>query len=499
MQFSSSHTTPDLARLVVGARHGLFAQIVDSLMLGKQFLALTGPPGVGKTGMAVAFHGELAQRAVRVQMVNSDGGNSIRLSTIIAQLLGKPEGDVGADDIEWLFGAMTERELPDERQVVIIDDAELLHSDVFRYLRLLSIVAMERMPQIVFVGDPSFWDTADQPARAGFQDLITARWELEPLSLDEMRAVVERLVSVPGRADRLVFDESALGSVVQRSDGLIGRAVALLAEGEAIASAREQPEVNAAVIDAAAGRLDWWAAARPGRADRAPQPQPKQGSTATKQASEHSSAPLEPEAGVVSIETPLAPVVAVLYRPRRVKNIALLAGVAVVVASFGTAIYWWEPLGSDYKWTWARTALGYREPVEGASADAAIIVRLAPLMIWPSAQVSIDAIDDPATASSEVSDIIVPPELAPSQTGDGAPALVDAPLSANVGASGASQVPNVVARTPGQNTRWRTAAHRAGTAPIYGPFGGVSGWAPPVSVSRSNPGTWLFAPNSNGN
>jgi hypothetical protein len=118
-------------------------------------------------------------------------------------------------------------------------------------------------------------------------------------------------------------------------------------------------------------------------------------------------------------------------------------------------------------------------------------------MIWPGAQVSIDAIEDPVTASSEASDIIVPSELAPPQTRDGTPAPADAPLSANVGASGAPQAPNVVARTPGQNSLWRTAAQK--TAPVYGPFGGASGQAPPLGVSRSNPGTWLFTPNSNGN
>ena len=73
---------------------------------------------------------------------------------------------------------MTEREAPDAGLVLIVDDAEQLLPDAIGYLRLLASVAMERMPQIVFVGDPSFWDIADQAAQAGFSDLITARFEL---------------------------------------------------------------------------------------------------------------------------------------------------------------------------------------------------------------------------------------------------------------------------------------------------------------------------------
>ena len=77
-----------------------------------------------------------------------------------------------------LFDLMTEREAPDAGLVLIVDDAEQLLPDAIGYLRLLASVAMERMPQIVFVGDPSFWDIADQAAQAGFSDLITARFEV---------------------------------------------------------------------------------------------------------------------------------------------------------------------------------------------------------------------------------------------------------------------------------------------------------------------------------
>jgi hypothetical protein len=73
--------------------------------------------------------------------------------------------------------------------VLIIDDAELLLSDAIAYLRLLASIAMQRMPQIVFVGDPSFWDVAARTA--GFTELITARFELAPLSRKQMRGAAE--------------------------------------------------------------------------------------------------------------------------------------------------------------------------------------------------------------------------------------------------------------------------------------------------------------------
>jgi hypothetical protein len=220
------------AGVLASTRGRALEEIVDSLMQGTQFVALTGSPGAGKTVMATAIHQELCTRSVSVRWVDGRGGSSIPLRVIISRVLGKPETDVGADDIEELFDAMTEREAAHGRLALIIDDAERLLPDAVGYLRLLASVAMDRMPQIVFVGDPSFWDVAAKAA--GFEKLITARFELASPSA----AVIHN----QGAAERLV----------RPSDGLVGR------RGSLIAALRASGAIGLrAALDLARNNLHW--------------------------------------------------------------------------------------------------------------------------------------------------------------------------------------------------------------------------------------------------
>ena len=316
----------ELGRLVlVGARRKLLAEIVDSLMQGTQFLALTGAPGVGKTTMAAAIHEELNQHSVLVRRIDGCHGTGIHLRTIMSQFLDKPEADVGADDVERLFNVMTERETPDERLALIIDDAERLLPDALAYLRLLVSVALERMPQIVFIGAPSFWDIADQLTEAGFKDLITARFVLEP----------------PRHTPRSALDRGAL---------------------DAIATERDQTQVTAAVVDAAAARLE--------------------GGTTSPVADG-----LVPrlELGFEAATTPalvrdvpiLVPELSTLRPDRSVARITSAA--AVLVGAIGVTTYWLAPFGIDRIWTEGRAAVAHwagAEVASPSSPDATIQVRL---------------------------------------------------------------------------------------------------------------------------
>ncbi len=212
----------DPSRVVMIPRHRrLLAEIVDSLMEGTQFVVLTGARGVGKTAVAQAIYEELTQRWVRVKWVDGGEGRGIRLRTIMSQLLGKREADVDTADVERVFDAMTEREDPGERLVLIIDDAEQLLPDALGYLRLLASVAIERMPQVLFVGDPSFWNIADRAAQAGFADLIEARFELGTSTPEEAGAVAARVAASHGR----LLAAGVRDAPAQQSEGLPGRLI----------------------------------------------------------------------------------------------------------------------------------------------------------------------------------------------------------------------------------------------------------------------------------
>ena len=78
-----------------------------------------------------------------------------------------------------------------QRLVIIVDDAELVHTEVFAYLRLLMSIGIEPMPQFLFVGDPSFSYRTAEAAYANVRDLITAWVDLEPLTSAESREFAE--------------------------------------------------------------------------------------------------------------------------------------------------------------------------------------------------------------------------------------------------------------------------------------------------------------------
>jgi type II secretory pathway predicted ATPase ExeA len=215
-------------------RRGLLDEIVNSLMRGTQFVALTGVRGAGKTAMAAAVCQELSSRSVGVRCVDG-GGGGIPLRAIMSRVLGKSESDIGAEDIERLFDAMTDRETGDEKLVLIIDDAERLLPDAIGYLRLLASVTMQRMPQIVFIGEPSFWDIAI--GTAGFTELIMARFELPQPSQQEKRLAAEQNLSALG-------PEVAQSAVKHRSS-VVALLVSLVASIRAMTANRHGSRASA--------------------------------------------------------------------------------------------------------------------------------------------------------------------------------------------------------------------------------------------------------------
>ena len=329
IETATAGKTADPARFIVVSRHEVLARLVDALMRGASFLALTGLPGVGKTTMATAVQELLAARAVAALRIGRGNNGAIRLRTLAAQLLGKPEDAVDDGDAERLFDIMTTHGSSDRRLVIIVDDAQLVHTEVLAYLRLLIGLGIEPVPQFLFVGNSSFWRRAAEAAHANVRDLITDWVDLEPLTPAESREFAELLLRSAGPATGAALDRAALDELVRAGHGLIGRLVSLLA-----GAAAPPDDVPREVV----------ADPRPDDATAVPS-----GETDDVSRSEHDAG--RPSRVVTPAHDRLVPeVAAALFgsrfpehgssRPRRVPVFAGVAGVLMLVGLVGAVANW---------------------------------------------------------------------------------------------------------------------------------------------------------------
>ena len=244
-----AHSSPiqalDPASFIVRARYELLGLLVECVLQGERFLALSGAPGSGKSVMARAIHDELLSRSVTVFPIERGESDNIGSRSIICQLLHKPEAEFQPDDVETLFDTLATDGDHGQRRAIIIDDAERLRPDALQYLRLVSNMIPEQMPPVVFVGHSSFWDVPEQPGSSDAHDLITCRMELERLSDEEAHAFISE--KLPDAAHPWL-DDATRKALVRHAGGSIGRLAALLT------AAQDTPGGRQTVINPADGQ-----------------------------------------------------------------------------------------------------------------------------------------------------------------------------------------------------------------------------------------------------
>jgi general secretion pathway protein A len=244
--------------LFMSQRHrDALAHLLYGVSGGGGFILLTGEVGTGKTTVNRCLLEQLPDTTDLAIILNP------ALSAV--ELLASACDEFGIDypkethSLKALTDALHRYLLENHdrgrKTVLMIDEAQHLDFDVLEQIRLLTNLETndEKLLQIILIGQP---ELSDKLARAELRQLnqrITARYNLQPLNLDETSAYMRHRLEVAGlKGDRRLFDSSAVKQIHTLTRG-IPRLINVLCDRALLgAYGQKRGSVNRALVRSAA-------------------------------------------------------------------------------------------------------------------------------------------------------------------------------------------------------------------------------------------------------
>lgn len=257
---------PDPRFLYMSERHreGL-AHLLYGITHHGGFILLTGEVGTGKTTVCRCFLEQVPANTDIAFIVHPKVTGRELLASICDEL-----------QIPYVRGASI-KVLVDEinqhllaahamgrNTVVIIDEAQNLSIEVLEQLRLLTNLetSEKKLLQIVLLGQPELLDLLKRPELRQLSQRITARYHLDSLEKDDVKAYVQYRLSVAG-LKREVFTPDAITTLFRLSQG-IPRLINLICDRAMLgAYASHRDMVDKTLIKQAAREVlgdpePWW-------------------------------------------------------------------------------------------------------------------------------------------------------------------------------------------------------------------------------------------------
>ena len=138
--------------------------------------------------------------------------------------------------------------------VLLIDEAQNLSHSVLEQIRMLSNLETEKekLLQIILIGQPELKTMLTLPALQQLNDRITVRYDLIPLSADEVIAYIEHRLCMAGGPGKIKFTKGAYRAVYDFSEGVPRRINALCDRAFLIAYTKNISKIDRWVIRRAA-------------------------------------------------------------------------------------------------------------------------------------------------------------------------------------------------------------------------------------------------------
>ena len=253
---------PDPRYLFMSERHReALAHLLYGVQGGGGFVLLTGEIGAGKTTVCRCFLEQIPPRCNVAYIFNPKLSALELLITVCHEFGIKFPALTAAgtapglkDYVDGLNEYLLRTHAVGQNNVLIIDEAQNLSSDVLEQLRLLTNLetSERKLLQIVLIGQPELRGMLAGPELEQLAQRVIARYHLDALSEKETTQYIAHRFAVAGLKGAMPFDAAALRRIHQLARG-VPRRINLLCDRALLgAYATGKSRVDRTIVDKAA-------------------------------------------------------------------------------------------------------------------------------------------------------------------------------------------------------------------------------------------------------
>ncbi|HET7793672.1 MAG TPA: AAA family ATPase [Rhizobacter sp.] len=219
---------PDPRYLYMSERHReALAHLLYGLRGGGGFVLLTGEIGAGKTTVCRCFLEQIPKRCNFAYIFNPKLTVIELLKTVcdefgIPLAPDHPRGETVKEYIDPINEFLLKTHAVGQNNVLIIDEAQNLSSEVLEQLRLLTNLetSERKLLQIILIGQPELRDMLARPELEQLAQRVTARYHLQALTEAESAQYIRHRLGVAGLSGLVPFDRAARKRIHQLSRGV---------------------------------------------------------------------------------------------------------------------------------------------------------------------------------------------------------------------------------------------------------------------------------------
>jgi general secretion pathway protein A len=215
--------TPDPEYLFCSTTH---QNAINKLLYGINsrmgFLLLVGEVGTGKTTICRCLLDNLAAKASTVYIINPSLSGTELIASILDDLGIDYPADASKKDLIDALNRFLLSSGNEQPVVVIIDDAQTVHTDSLEDLRLLSNLETDKdkLLQILLVGQPELLVQLSRPEMRQLKQRVALTCRLDFLAKNEIGGYISRRLFVSGDKGRIQFKSDAVNRIFNRSKGI---------------------------------------------------------------------------------------------------------------------------------------------------------------------------------------------------------------------------------------------------------------------------------------